>query len=71
MFGFLVNFLTRVFESRKKRSEERNFREFIDLAKKQYKFANPYVKYAKFIDSLEAAYDQLRDINSTYSGYSK
>ena len=65
MFGFLVNFLTRVFESRKKRSEQRNFREFIDLAKKEYKLTNPYVVYAEFIDSLEAAYDQLRDINST------
>ena len=58
MFGFLVNFLTRVFEYRKKRFDERIFRELIDLVKKEYKFNVPYVVYAEFIDSLEAAYDQ-------------
>ena len=62
MFGFLLNFLTRVFENRKRRSDERKFRELIDLAKKKYKFTLPYVVYAEVLDSLEAAYDQLRDM---------
>ena len=38
----------------------RRFRDFIDYFKKERKFAN-----AEFIDTLEAAYDQQRDINST------
>ena len=61
MFGFLVNFLTRFFENRKRRSDERKFRELIDFAKKKYKFTDQHVVYAKYIDSLEAAYDQLGD----------
>ena len=60
MFGFLVNFLTRVFGNRKKRSDERKFREFIDNFKKECEFDN-----ADFIDTLEAAHDQQRGINST------
>ena len=69
MFGFLINFLSRVFENRRKRSEERYLRTAIDDFKKEYKvafiFAFSYIEYADFCDKFEAAYDQLKGLKLT------
>ena len=69
MFGFLINFLSRVFENRRKRSEERYLRVAIDNFKMKNKvvfiLVFSFVQYADLCDEFEAAYDQLRDLKLT------